>query len=188
MLITISGLPGSGKTTLARLLSRRLGLPHVYAGDLYRKEAEARGLSLEAFNRLSERDHRIDRELDAKMAAYARQGNAVLEGRLAGFICVQEAVPAFKVWVRASDEVCARRVAQREGGDWTAEVQVNRARQQSDAKRYRDIYGFDLADTSIYDLILDTDNEAPEALAEQILARVREYARRETARRERVQR
>ena len=49
MLITISGLPGSGKTTVARLLSRQLGIPHVYAGDMYRKAAEERGMTLEEF-------------------------------------------------------------------------------------------------------------------------------------------
>lgn len=175
MLITISGVPGSGKTTVARLLSRRLGLPHVYAGDLYRREAEKRSLSLEEFNRLSEKDHSIDRGLDAKMAAYARQGGVVLEGRLAGFIAVQEGVEALKVWLTASDEVCARRVAQREGRDWRDVVRQNRLRQGSDAKRYKEIYGFDLSDTSIYDVILHSDNETPERLAEKILACVAEY-------------
>jgi cytidylate kinase len=172
MLITISGLPGSGKTTVARLLSQRLGVPHIYAGDLYRKEAADRGVSLEEFNALSEKDHSIDQTLDAKMAAYARQGNLVLEGRLAGFIARQEGVDALKVWLTASDEVCARRVAQREGKDWTAVLQVNCTRHRSDAKRYREIYGFDLDDTSIYDLILHSDDQKPEALAEQILTRV----------------
>src|SRR5574341_1377364 len=170
MLITISGLPGSGKTTVARLLSQRLGIRHIYAGDLYRKEAEARGLSLEAFNQLSEDDHSIDRELDAKMAEYARRGGVVLEGRLAAFLALQERADALKVWLTASDEVRAQRVSQREGGDKRALLRVNDERQRSDAKRYRDIYGFDLNDTSIYDLILISDTQQPEALAKQILA------------------
>lgn len=174
MLITISGTPGSGKTTVARLLSRRLGLPHVYAGDLYRKEAESRGLTLEQFNRLSERDHSIDRALDARMADVARRGDAVLEGRLAAFLAVDAGADALKVWVTASDTVRAQRVSQREGGDQRELLRVNDERQRSDARRYLEIYGFDLDDTSIYDMILDSDDRDPETLAEAIVARARE--------------
>jgi cytidylate kinase len=170
MVITISGLPGSGKTTVARLLSQRLGVPHVYAGDLYRKAAEERGVTLAQFNALCEQDHSIDRALDARMAEYARAGNVILEGRLAGFIALQERVPALKVWLTASDDVRARRVAQREGRDWRAVLEQNRARQASDAGRYRTIYGYDLNDTSIYDLTLASDTQGPEALADQVLA------------------
>src|SRR5512140_3603553 len=174
MLITISGLPGSGKTTVARLLSQRWRVPHIYAGDLFRKEAIKRGLTLEQFNALAERDHRIDRQLDTKMAAYARQGGVVLEGRLAGFVALQEGVAALKVWLTASDAVCAQRVSQREGRDSATVLQLNRARQRSDAKRYREIYGFDLDDTSLYDLVLHSDDQGPEELAEQILASVKQ--------------
>src|SRR5688572_4224523 len=86
VLITISGLPGSGKTTVARLVAKELGLEHVYAGDIFRRQAAAAGVSLEEYTRRAERDHSIDRALDDQMRRRAAAGNAVLEGRLAAFM------------------------------------------------------------------------------------------------------
>ena len=168
MLITISGEPGSGKTTVGRLLAKQLGLEHVYAGDLYRREAERRGMTLQQFIELSERDHSIDRALDAAMTERARLGNAVLEGRLAGFISAQEGLNALRVWLTASEEVRAQRVGEREGGDSQALLATNRARHSSDARRYREIYGFDLDDKTIYDVVLSTDQRTPQALADEL--------------------
>lgn len=180
MLITISGEPGSGKTTVARLLARELGLRHVYAGDLYRREAERRGLTLEEFNVQCECDHSIDRDLDAAMVEEARAGGVVLEGRLAGFFAVQTGLDALKVWLTASEAVRATRVAQRENGDARRILELNRARQESDARRYREIYGFDLADTSVYDIVLSSDDRTPEDLAERLSRAARErFAARE---------
>ena len=67
MLITISGLPGSGKTTVAQLVAGELGLEHVYAGNIFREQARRAGLSLPEYLARAETDPSIDRELDRQM-------------------------------------------------------------------------------------------------------------------------
>jgi cytidylate kinase len=176
MLITVSGLPGSGKTTVARLVSRALGLRHVYAGDIFRREAERRGLSLEEFGRLAEQDHEIDRALDRAMLKVARQGNVVLEGRLAGFMAAREGLPAVKVRLEASEEVRAARIACREGVPIDEVRRRMRMREDSDARRYRAIYGFDYYDRTLYDVVAETDDTQPEDTATLITNRARAAA------------
>jgi predicted cytidylate kinase len=173
VLITISGLPGSGKTTVARLVAQALGLEHVYAGDLFRRQAEAQGLTLEEYARRAETDHSIDQALDAKMRERAAQGNAVLEGRLAAFMAEQAGVAALRVFLDAAEPVRAERIVQREGGEAAARLRETQAREASDARRYREIYGFDYHDANRYDLVLQTDGHTPEDLAQVIVAHAR---------------
>ncbi len=176
MLITISGLPGSGKTTVARLVAGALGLEHVYAGDMFRRQAEAQGLSLEEYARRAETDHDIDRALDRQMRERAAHGNAVLEGRLAAFMAEEAGVPALRVFLHAPEDVRASRIVGREGGDATRRLRELQEREASDARRYREIYGVDYHDRARYDLVLETAARSSEDLAREIVA----YARRQT--------
>jgi predicted cytidylate kinase len=173
VLITISGLPGSGKTTVARLVAERLGLEHVYAGDIFRRQAEAEGLSLEEYARRAETDHSIDRRLDDTMRVRAQRGDAVLEGRLAAFMADEAGVPALRVFLDAPEPVRAARIADREGGDAAERLRQIQAREASDARRYREIYGVDYHDPARYDLVLETNGRSPEELAAAIIRRAR---------------
>ncbi|MCZ7391893.1 MAG: AAA family ATPase, partial [Candidatus Methanoperedens sp.] len=111
MIITISGTPGSGKSTLSRLLSSRLGMELVSVGDIFRKQAQDRCMSLEEFGLLAKSDEDIDRMLDEEQKKIAKEKeNLILEGRLSGFL-----VDAYlKVWLKAPVEVRAERIARRE--------------------------------------------------------------------------
>jgi cytidylate kinase len=173
VLITISGAPGSGKTTVARLVASELGLEHVYAGDVFRRQAAAKGLSLEEYAHRAETDHSIDRAIDAQMRERARTGDAVLEGRLAAFMAGEAGVPALRVYLDAPEAVRAERIVGREGGDARARLREIQDREASDARRYREIYGVDYHERDRYDLVLSTAGRSPEEVAAAIVAHAR---------------
>ena len=52
MRITISGKAGSGKSTVAKLLSEKLNLRHYSIGDLMRAIADEKGLNLLELNKI----------------------------------------------------------------------------------------------------------------------------------------
>jgi len=169
MLITISGVPGSGKTTVARLVASALGLEHVYAGDIFRRQADAAGLTLAEYLRRAEQDESIDRELDRLMSDRAAAGDAVLEGRLAAVMAERAGVSALKVFLNASEDVRAARIAGREGGATEQRLAEIQDREASDRRRYRDLYGVDYHDPGRYDLVLETDSRTPDDLADEIV-------------------
>ena len=157
---------------MAARVAASAGLEHVDAGRIFRHLAVDHGLDLAAFGRYAAEHPEVDVELDARMAERGRAGGVVLEGRLAGWVATREGLPAVRVWVACQDEVRAARVAEREGLEVAGAAAQNAAREVTERGRYLRIYGIDLADTSIYDLVLDSTSTGPEALAAAVLAAV----------------
>jgi cytidylate kinase len=163
MRVTVSGLPGSGTTTLAEALSSRFDLEHVSSGDVFRAMARERGVTLAEFGRIAEEDPEIDREIDERQREIAREKkDVVMEGRLSGWM-VEDA--DLRVWLAAPLEVRAERVADREEQTVEEAHDEIEKRQNSESRRYREIHGIDIGDLSVYDLVIDTSHWDQEGVA-----------------------
>ena len=172
-IVTVSGPPGSGTSTACEQLSLRLGWHYVNAGQIFRQMAEENGVSLVDFGQRAEEDARIDRDLDARMVQIARQRQCViLEGRITGWMAAQNGLSAFKVWLQALPEVRAGRVGGRDHIEPELAMRDMAQREKSETKRYLDHYGIDIGDLSVYDLVIDTEGLAPQAVVERIAAAV----------------
>lgn len=169
MLITLSGLPGSGTTTAARIVCHDLDLEHVTAGMIFRNLAVERNMTLQEFSEYAEEHPEVDWELDRRMVNRAKDGDVVLEGRLTAWMVERENIDALKVWLTAPEEIRAERVAQREGLTKDQALEANRSREESERNRYQDIYDIDLTDLGVYDLEVNTHKHDPDEVAEQIV-------------------
>jgi predicted cytidylate kinase len=162
--ITISGLPGTGKTTVAKLLEQHLGLRYVYSGEIFRQLAQKYKMSLEEFGKYCESHRKIDEELDQYQLNILRQGNVIVEGRLSGWLAYQNHMPAVKVLLQADINIRAGRIVKREQGDIEKRKKEILKREKSEATRYKKYYNIDVSDTSIYDVIIDAGDKTPEQI------------------------
>jgi CMP/dCMP kinase len=169
LLITVSGPPGSGTTTAAQRVADRLALELVPGGEVFRAMAAERTMSLPEFGRYVAEHPEVDVELDSRLARRAREGGAVIESRLAGWIARNEGLAAVVVWMDCDPRIRAERVAGREGVSVEQALADNEERQRVERGRYLALYGVDLADLSIYDLALDSGELRAPALAERIV-------------------
>ncbi len=176
MKITISGPPGSGKTTVGRLLAERLGCEFVSTGMIFREMAEERGVSLAEFGEMAEHDHEIDKELDKRMISLAK-GNLVLEGRLAAHMLHLNGIRAFKVWVDAHAHTRAERIAGRENKDPGVVSDENKEREECEHQRYKQIYNIDSRSLAVYDMVVHSDDLSPEEIVQEILDRMEQDER-----------
>ncbi len=162
MTISITGVPGSGKSTIATMLSEHYKIPWYSIGAIRGKMALDRGMTLEEFNALGETESFTDTEVDEYQKNLGVSGNSfIAEGRTSWYFIPH----SIKIFLDADPDVAAKRIFNASGvgredeKSYASADELQRAlteRTESDRRRYQKYYGIDYLDRSNYDLVVDT--------------------------------
>jgi len=160
-IVTLSGYPGSGKSSTGNALAKELGYTRFSSGDFMRSLAQERGLSLDEFTLLANNDPSIDNLIDEQVRKAGELEHLVIDSRLAYYW-----IPgAFKVFLSLDLHIAAERIfshIQKDGrvgqdDNSVEEVYKNTvARVESERMRYKKLYGLAYDDAANYDLVVDT--------------------------------
>jgi len=163
MIITLTGLPGAGKTTLAKLLSEQMHLKWYSMGDIRGQMAAKHGMTIDEFNELGMKEDFTDKEVDAYQKNLGEtEDNFVADGWMSWYFIPH----AFKIFIDVNLDEGARRVFKerrheksKDEPEYTSLEETKKILQnriENSRARYQKYYGVDYLNRTNYDLIIDT--------------------------------
>ena len=162
--ITITGDPGSGKSTFARAVAEKTGFQLITTGNIFRKLAAEKGISITDINIMAEKQAEIDRQVDDYLLSLNNTDNdMVLDSRMAWHF-VRDSL---KVRLTVDPEVAVQRIFRdtahlRESfPDIETAMKEVEKRRLSEISRYKSLYGVDIGDPKNFDLVINTSQKAP---------------------------
>ncbi len=178
MIITICGDLGSGKSTVAKILSSRLGFKRKSVGDLMGELAIKRGISLMEISKKAENDGgEIDKILDNEQKKLNEsKENIIFDSRLGWFFIPN----SFKIYLKVDINVAAERIFNDKREDEKENTSLEETkrnmilRKQSEIERYKKYYNIEkYDDENNFDIIVDTTNITAEEVAEKIIEKIK---------------
>jgi cytidylate kinase len=169
MIITLSGRPGSGKSSVAKALAKKLGYKFYKAGEIRRKYASERGLTLAELNKEAEDDPASDKLVDDYMRSMTKKEDDLVIDALLGFYFFPGSI---KIFLDADVKVRAKRILERENfeerpANLKEAIRLIENREAGDAARFEKLYGVNHLDPNHFDLTIDTTNNTVENTVEQ---------------------
>lgn len=163
MIVTMSGVPSSGKSTIARRLADRLGWQRMSMGDVFKEMAQKEGKGLNEFYRELGNDPKRERECDLRQKEWGMMyDNFILDARIAFHFMPEE--KSYNLFFDLPKEEAAKRAYQR-GLEGKGEVfdSIDNAqlsieqRMKNETDRYKDLYGINHLNKENYDYIVDAN-------------------------------
>ena len=161
MIITITGKPGSGKTTVAKALAEKLGFKHYSVGDMRGQLATEKGMTIDELNEIGKKEDWTDKEIDNRIAELGKSSdNLVVDGYMAWHFIPN----SIKIFFDVDLKVAAERIFKNQRPDEKHQDNVDDVyeminnRMENNLERYKKWYDIDLHDLSQYDLLIDTSD------------------------------
>lgn len=164
LIICISGLAATGKSTVARKLAKALKIKYVSGGQALKQLAIEKGYKPggedwwekpEGLKFLEERSSNpeFDKLVDAKLLELASEGDVVIDSWVLPWLLKD----GYKIWLKASDDERAARLSKRSGLPIDTAKEVLKKRDSESKEIYNKLYGISLeSDLSPFDVVLDT--------------------------------
>ena len=176
MNLTISGLHGTGKSTIGNHVAEILKLKYYSTGQAFRDLAKERDMTLEEFTKYVEDHPEIDQDLDDKIISIAKQGNVIIDSQLGGFFL--EKFVDFKIFLTCPIEIRVKRMTERDNTSYEEKLKETKLREQSELERFGKLYNIDLSNekklNELYDIIIDTENLTIEEVVSAIINTIKE--------------
>ena len=169
--IAISGLPGSGKGTLNKLLSEHFGWASHSVGDYIREmhRQDPQKCSMPFPTYWKQMSVEENRSIDQEIARRVAEGGVVIDGRYIHIFQPE----TFKIFITASLTGRASRVpeSKRLGKDHLGVMEILKQREADEMAMGKALYGadYDYREPIHYNLILDSDILTPQKELQEVL-------------------
>ncbi|USN87496.1 MAG: cytidylate kinase family protein [Candidatus Nomurabacteria bacterium] len=187
-IITISGKPGSGKSSTADKVAELLGYTRHSSGDMVRNILAREGMTLAEYNAKALDDHNLDTQIDEYLRKLRNKKDIVIDSRL-GFYWLPE---SFKVYLDLDIQVATVRIYKdavsnnmrtksgevAESLDSVAKQVKNRM--ETERSRFRELYGVDPYNPEHFDLVIDTSRHSPQTVALTVFDTYRQWLKTDT--------
>ena len=164
--ITISGMPGSGKSSLKDNLATKLQYASfISVGDIHGEIANEKGMNINDLMEFAKTDISIHKEMDKKVKEYGqRHKDAIIEG----WIAYNFVPDSIKIFLDVDENTGAERIyhAQRKDEPKYTSIQETlmqtKKRLEDTCQGFQKTHKLDFLNKDQYDIIINTTNKTPE--------------------------
>lgn len=172
MIITITGKPCCGKSTMAEIFCSKYNFDRVYAGAIFKEEAKKLGLSATELS-LGQQHFDIDYRVDEYLKSLYEtrfNDNLLVESRTSWSFMPK----AFNVFINVDDDTMAERLFNSDRTGKESVVSLEEAKKEcltrynADIAKYKKIYNIDCDNMDNYSFVIDNSHLTPEETADKI--------------------